>query len=159
MRTFASVSKEELRKLVEGQLEWQSAREIMDMPKDSSRFGLVLEVEQERVGWPDKILLPLSEGLYLVARGEGAVVKCRCGHEFGDYRSNWKEASLVYERDPDKDPIHLGSRACDPEWMVLREFFCPGCLVMLEVEAVPPGYPFIFDFLPDLDELKKLRGE
>ena len=38
-----------------------------------------------------------------------------------------------------------------PEWMELREFFCPGCHALLEVEAVPPGYPVVFDFLPDLE--------
>jgi acetone carboxylase gamma subunit len=26
-----------------------------------------------------------------------------------------------------------------------------GCLAQLEVEAVPSGYPVIFDFLPDLE--------
>ena len=40
---------------------------------------------------------------------------------------------------------------CDPEWMELREFFCPGCSSLLEVEAVPPGYPLLFDFQPDLE--------
>ncbi|MHB8896892.1 MAG: acetone carboxylase subunit gamma, partial [Candidatus Geothermincolia bacterium] len=25
------------------------------------------------------------------------------------------------------------------------------CVTQLEVEAVPPGYPVIFDFQPDLD--------
>ena len=40
---------------------------------------------------------------------------------------------------------------CDPEWMELREYFCPACWCLLEVEAVPPGYPVVFDFLPDLE--------
>jgi acetone carboxylase gamma subunit len=34
---------------------------------------------------------------------------------------------------------------------LLREYFCPGCLALLEVEAVPPGYPVIHDFVPDLE--------
>ena len=33
----------------------------------------------------------------------------------------------------------------------IREFICPGCGTLLEVEAVPPGYPVTFDFLPDLE--------
>ena len=41
--------------------------------------------------------------------------------------------------------------AGDPEWNHLREYFCPGCKTLLEVEAVPPGYPVIHDFLPDLE--------
>ncbi|WP_277524212.1 acetone carboxylase subunit gamma [Natrinema salsiterrestre] len=40
----------------------------------------------------------------------------------------------------------------DPEWMVLREYFCPGCKTQLEVEAVPPGYPIVFDFRPYIDD-------
>jgi acetone carboxylase gamma subunit len=39
----------------------------------------------------------------------------------------------------------------DPDWMQLREFFCPSCARLLEVEAVPPGYPVIHDFLPDVE--------
>jgi acetone carboxylase gamma subunit len=33
----------------------------------------------------------------------------------------------------------------------LREFFCPGCKTLLEVDAAPPGYPISHDFLPDLE--------
>ena len=39
----------------------------------------------------------------------------------------------------------------DPDWNLLREYFCPGCKTLLEVEAVPPGYPIVHDFLPDLE--------
>jgi acetone carboxylase gamma subunit len=35
--------------------------------------------------------------------------------------------------------------------MEIREFICPGCASLLEVEAAPPGYPIVFDFLPDLE--------
>ncbi len=35
--------------------------------------------------------------------------------------------------------------------MEIREFICPGCATLLEVEAVPPGCPIVFDFLPDLE--------
>ena len=33
----------------------------------------------------------------------------------------------------------------------LREFFCPGCKMLLEVDAEPPGYPIAHDLLPDLE--------
>jgi acetone carboxylase gamma subunit len=46
----------------------------------------------------------------------------------------------------------------DPEWMELREFYCPGCFALLEVEAVPPGYPVLFDFQPDIDGLYEWLG-
>jgi acetone carboxylase gamma subunit len=35
--------------------------------------------------------------------------------------------------------------------MEIREYICPGCATLLEVDAVPPGWPVIFDFLPDLE--------
>jgi acetone carboxylase gamma subunit len=33
----------------------------------------------------------------------------------------------------------------------IREYYCPGCLAQLGIELVPPGYPAIFEMLPDLD--------
>ena len=47
----------------------------------------------------------------------------------------------------------------NPEWMELREFYCPGCYALLEVEAVPPGNRVIFDLKPDLETFcKKILG-
>ena len=39
----------------------------------------------------------------------------------------------------------------DPAWMELREFICPTCGVIHEVEACAPGYPIVHDFEPDLE--------
>jgi len=121
--------------------------------KDLDRVATVLELEQARVAWDDRILVPLQESLYVVERGDGArVVKCRCGQEFGDYRRNWKEEAAVYERHPQDGIVYLKYKGADPAWQMLREFYCPGCGVQLDVEPVPVGYPFVFNFLPDLDE-------
>ena len=120
--------------------------------KDPDRFDKVLEVEGGRLGWSDRILVCLQEHLLVVEKEDGArVVRCDCGHEFGDYRRNWKESALVYERDPRDGRVYRGPRAADPEWHVLREFSCPGCASQLDVEMVPKGYPFIFNFLPDIE--------
>ena len=35
--------------------------------------------------------------------------------------------------------------------MHLREYYDPESGVLLEVEAVPPGYPMVHDFKPDID--------
>jgi len=72
---------------------------------------------------------------------------------FGDYQINWKLKCRIRVRDTFESieklyPKMMGS---DPEWEVLREFFCPNCFTLLDVEAVPPGYPIIFNFLPDID--------
>ncbi|MHA1534144.1 MAG: acetone carboxylase subunit gamma [Promethearchaeota archaeon] len=66
---------------------------------------------------------------------------------------NWKLKCRIRVRDTFESieklyPKMMGS---DPEWEELREFFCPKCFTLLDVEAVPPGYPVIFNFLPDID--------
>lgn len=146
--------KEVIRDLIQGKLPWATVKEIMSSRKDPGRFAAVVQIEQERVPWSEKILLPLAEHLYVVEKEGAKIVKAFCGHEFGDYRENWKEKALVYVRDTREKMNELfpGPRACDPEKMHLREFICPRCGELLEVEAVPPGFPVIFDFLPDLDE-------
>jgi len=27
----------------------------------------------------------------------------------------------------------------DPEWMIYREYYCPRCAILLEVDPIPPG--------------------
>lgn len=121
--------------------------------KEPDRFQTVLELEQQSVAWVERILVPLQEHLFVVERADGQrVVKCRCGHEFGDYRTNWKEEALVYERHPQDGVVYLKNHGADPDWQLLREFYCPGCAAQLDVEPVPVGYPFTFNFLPDLDD-------
>ena len=49
-------------------------------------------ITQKKVNWSDKIVLPLGPHLYIAqnAKTKQWVTKCDCGHEFGDYRENWK---------------------------------------------------------------------
>src|SRR5712692_5994233 len=81
------------------------------------------------------------------------IVKCDCGQEFGDYHQNWKLSALIRVRSTPAslEPIYPGPRKPDPNWMEIREYICPNCTTLLEVDAVPPGWPVIFDFLPDLE--------
>ena len=120
--------------------------------KDLDRFTTVLKLEQARVPWEDRILVPLQESLYVVERSDGArVVKCRCGQEFGDYRQNWKEEAAVCERHPQDGVVYLKYKGADPAWQMLREFYCPLSGRLLETEAVIPGYPVVHEFLPDIE--------
>jgi len=149
-----------LKDLVEGKLDSDTLLAMQRAPKEASRFEEVLAIEQERVPWEDRILVPIGEGLYIVENERGRVVKHFCGQEFGDYRENWKLSALIYERDnlEKLQELYPGPRAPDPDWMVLREYFCPECGALLETEAVSPGYPIMFNFLPDeeaLDEVSK----
>lgn len=145
--------KEVLGDLIDGTLDWPRVKQIMSAPKDSDRFAKYVAILQERVRWPEKILLPLGEHLYIVAKGKERVVKCACGYEFGDWRENWKLRAFIYVRNTEErlQEIYPGPRSPDPAWCEVREFYCPGCGTQLEVESAPPGYPVTFDFLPDID--------
>jgi acetone carboxylase gamma subunit len=143
----------EIEKLVDGKLPWTRVQEIMKDAKDSDRFEKWLEIVQCRVPWPEEILLPLTLNLFIVRKEDERIVKCRCGHEFGDYRANWKLEALIHVRETEKDlyEVYRGREQLDPAWVQLREYYCPGCGTQLEVEAVPRGCPPDFEFLPDLD--------
>lgn len=152
------VTKEMLADLMDGRLADDYVQRLQRLQrKDSDRFWTYLEVLQERVPWDDRILLRLTDHLYIVRKAEGGrVVKCDCGQEFGDYRINWKLSCRVRVRRTAEEFEEVYSPAYvipEPDWMSLREYFCPGCLTQLAVEVVPPGYPPIFDMLPDLDTL------
>lgn len=147
------------RKQIEDMLEGRMSREelfkVIVSEKDPERFDVVIGYFQEKVSWKEKILLPLSEVLFVVAKNGRAIVKCRCGYEFEDYRVNWKVLANVFVRETEEQfreiyPPYMHAR---PGWQELREYYCPGCFTLLEVEAVAPGYPPVFDALPDIQTL------
>lgn len=145
--------KKTLGRLIDGDLSWDELKPIIAGRKDPNRFDMILEILQERVKWDEKIILPLHEHLYIVSKEGKRIVKCDCGYEFGNYQENWKTKCRVRVRDIAEEinelyPKYMG---CDPDWMELREYFCPGCFALLDVESVPPGYPTVFNFLPDID--------
>jgi acetone carboxylase, gamma subunit len=108
---------------------------------------------QQRVPFDDRIVLPLQENLFVVQSEQGRIVRCGvCGHDFGSYLRNWKESALIYERDPQDGEVYPPANAPTRDWMVAREFYCPGCATLLDTEGVPQGYPFIFNFLPYFED-------
>jgi acetone carboxylase gamma subunit len=155
-----------LRDLVDERLPRSQVRAIQSSYKDPERFDQYVALLQERVDWDERIVLPYGEHLYIIAAGDrespagsagsresSYIIKCDCGHEFCDYRENWKLEALINVRDSQQSlrEIYPEKMSGDPEWNHLREYFCPGCGTLLEVEAVPPGYPVVHDFLPDLE--------
>ena len=106
----------------------------------------------------EQIILPLHEHLYVVSKHNKRIVKCDCGYEFGDYKINWKIKCRVRVRDTIEaiEELYHKDMGCDPKWEELREYYCPGCFTLLDVEEVPPGYPTIFNFLPDIDVFYEL---
>jgi acetone carboxylase gamma subunit len=145
-----------LEQLLDGELPESEVHEIISSYKDVDRFVQMVQIYQDRLGWTDRILLPYGENLFVVQK-EGGVrrVRCRCGHEFCDPRANWKLEARVFVRDTQElmDELYPEVMAPHPDWMELREYYCPSCSVQLEVEALPPGYPIVFDFQPDIDAL------
>ncbi len=139
--------------LIDGKLPWEQTKRIMSDYKDLDRFDKYIEVLQARVPWKEQILLPIGEHLHIVQKGGERIVKCDCGQEFGSYTENWKLQAFIFVRDTEEllEELYPGPKACDPTLQEIREFICPGCGTLLEVEAVPPGYPVNFDFLPDLE--------
>jgi len=148
-----SYDKEDLKDLYAGRLPWDKIKEIMSSPKDDDRFDKYIEILQERVSWPERILMPLGMHLYIVQKDGERIVKCDCGHEFGDWRRNWKLGAVIFVRDDAEklEEVYPGLRCPDPQLSEIREYYCPGCAALLKVESLPKGCPVVFDALPDLD--------
>jgi len=148
--------KENFKLLIDGKLPWEEVKKAIRLsPKDADRFKKYIEILQKKVPWEDRILLRISDHLYIVAKpGGDRVVKCDCGQEFGDYRINWKLSCRVYVRTTDEaiaEVITIPEARHNTDLVEMREFYCPGCYALLGVEVVPPGYPPIFEMFPDLD--------
>ncbi|ATY85300.1 acetone carboxylase subunit gamma [Kyrpidia spormannii] len=157
-----AVSREKIQRIadmLEGRISTQELFRVIAGQKDPEAFDALVAYFQEKVPWTERVILPLSDHLCIVSKTEGtkkkAIVKCTCGYEFEDYRVNWKVKARVYVRESSEEfhEIYPQYMHAEPGWQVLREYYCPGCLTLLEVEAVPVGYPPTFDALPDIQTL------
>src|SRR3990172_6809058 len=92
-------TQETLERMIAGRSSWDEIVSVMRADKEPDRFRKYRAVLQARVRWPERILLPRGDHLSVGQRADGArVVKCDCGHEFADYRTNCKLESLVRVR-------------------------------------------------------------
>ena len=88
---------------------WESLKDAIkykeiDLEKEAREIITnYVEILQEKVPWKEKILLPLTDELYIVEKGEERLIKCSCGYEFGDYRENWKLKALIHVRDSEEE--------------------------------------------------------
>ncbi|MBL4782527.1 MAG: hypothetical protein JKX92_09815 [Porticoccaceae bacterium] len=86
----------------------------------------------------------------------------RCEQNLGSARGPYKEALVVYEREPSEihDPVidpekYAFTYAPDPDWCRIIEYYCPQCATQVEVEYLPPGHPLtVNDLILDIDSLK-----
>lgn len=152
---MTSYTKKEVGDLVDGRLPFNTVHRMLSMPKDVERFELYLQVLQERVSWPDKIILARGPHLYIVqdAKSKKWVNKCACGHVMGEYNENWKLYANIFVRNSEALLNELQPKLMAPhhEWQEIREFICPECGIMHDVEAPVPWYPILNEFEPDIE--------
>jgi N-methylhydantoinase B len=148
-----TLERETLGALLDEKLSRQAVKDIQSGYKDAGRFDNWVALLQERVPYDDPIVLPLGEGLNVVRAGAELVIRCDCGHTFCGHTDNWKLHALIHLRDSEEAMLEVYPRMAhaDVEWQELRELYCPSCARQLEVEAAPPGYPLVHDFLPNVD--------
>lgn len=154
------VSENEIRSLVEDDVSWDTVEGLLKLDKkDSDRFEKYMNVLEETVDLDDELLLRIGDHLFIVRDDDGErVVKCDCGHDFGDYRVNWKLNALINVRRTKEEmqQIYVYDEATPREGVQeIREYICPGCGTQLSVEVVTPAYPAVFPMLPDLDGFYK----
>lgn len=151
---MAEYDRRTIEELIDGTIDFYKLKDMLSNFKDKNRFETYLSILQERVSWSDPILLPVGLHLYIVQKQDGSrIIKCDCGHEFCNEKDNWKLHSMIHVRDTEEKMTEIYPKllAPDPQWQVIREYYCPTCATQLEVEAVTPWYPIIKDFEPDID--------
>ncbi|MTJ80835.1 MAG: acetone carboxylase subunit gamma [Telmatospirillum sp.] len=150
-----SYTDDQINHLIDGTLDWETTFRMLSMPKDGSRFQQYVAALQAKVPFKDRIVLPLGPHLYIVQKADSRkwVIQCDCGHEFCDYRENWKLHAAIYVRDTEEAmaEVYPSLMAPDVNWQVYREYYCPDCATLHDVEAPTPWYPVIHDFEPDID--------
>jgi N-methylhydantoinase B/acetone carboxylase alpha subunit len=149
-----SLSAETLEALADERLTRREVKDIQSGFKNPDRFDQWIALLQSRVAWSEQIVLPAGEGLYVVKVADGDyVIRTEAGTDLCDWRENWKLHARVHVRKTlaDLREIYPEHAHCDPDWMELREYYDPADGRLLEVEALPPGYPVVHEFLPDLE--------
>jgi len=115
----------------------------------SSRRGWNGPTEPRRLGASDELpLRPLGPGLQIRKDSDAGanVIACDCGTVLATASENWKSGALVKE-----SPISDGNllipdpaRLTDDD-VVMRQFACPGCLRLLDVDLSRREDPPLWD--------------
>ncbi|MDO5056024.1 MAG: acetone carboxylase subunit gamma [Lautropia sp.] len=154
-----SYERSKIADLIDGTIDRDTLHQMQSTPKDPERFETYVSVLQERVGWDDRIILPLGPKLFVVQeKGSNRwVIKSEAGHVFCDWKDNWKLHAVVYVRDTQEklDELYPKLMAPTEGWQVIREYYCPKSGDLLDVEAPTPWYPVIHDFEPDIEAFYK----
>jgi N-methylhydantoinase B len=94
---------------------------------------------------PDREGVRLSEALYYDVDGATPLYRCRCGHVLGSAEASFKQLAAfarfpVQHIGPEVDPYDVGKGRFEA-----REFYCPCCWTLLNVEIAQPDDPIIDD--------------
>jgi N-methylhydantoinase B len=92
--------------------------------------------------------MKLNEYLALQERDGEQVIQCRCGHVIGPATENYKlhvlcNAVPLSKAGPWVNPHNVGEGR-----FALREYCCPGCLTLLDVEVALADEPPRWDVQP-----------
>ena len=90
MANDTQTKKDIARALVHRELAWPDLFKLMREPKATDRFDDVVAALQEMVPWKERIILPLGENLFIVAKNGKAIIKTMGGAELCAWNENWK---------------------------------------------------------------------
>ncbi|MGE0502338.1 MAG: hydantoinase B/oxoprolinase family protein [Rhizobiaceae bacterium] len=93
-----------------------------------------------------KIKLRIGQRLTLVESGGSQFIGCGCGRLLSHASENYKTCAAEARR-----PLSAGGRQTDPFRMghdrfEIREYYCPECASLLEVDMVEKSEPVVWDF-------------
>lgn len=84
----------------------------------------------------------VNEYLRIDEIGGQKVIKCaKCQYAFCAATQNYKEHALMKE----SSPAEAGTFYKDSKRFVFREFYCPQCATLFDVEVRLKGQPFLWD--------------
>lgn len=94
----------------------------------------------------------INDHLTIEGSGPDAAIHCRCGERIAPASENYKAHVLLREgpvqnAGPWVDPNRVGG-----DRFVCREFFCPACVTLLDVEIAQRGEPFVWDVRLEVDQ-------
>jgi N-methylhydantoinase B/acetone carboxylase alpha subunit len=148
------VTEETLGDLLDEKLSRRAVKDIQSSIKDPDRFDKWVSLLQSRVDYDDPIVLPYGEGMNVVRTPDGdLMIRTDAGADLCRSDQNWKLHVPMFVRDTDAlfREVYPELGHPDGNWQELREFYCPISGRLLETEAVPPGYPVMHEYLPDIE--------
>jgi acetone carboxylase gamma subunit len=131
---------------------------MLSMPKDNSRFEQYLQALQDKLGsrtasccrWARTCTSCSGRKTSAGSSSATAAMPSATGTRTGS-------CTPIYVRDTEEamTEVYPKLMAPDTEWQVYREYTCPQCGTLHDVEAPTPWYPVIHDFEPDIDAFYK----